>query len=236
MVGVGRDDALEIRRRAAPRRAAVQGSPPQQFEVHHVVDDDFGVAVADLAPGTDDAGLGDEALGQGRGGPEEQVAVGRIPRQAQAMAGAVEDHEAQVVGVGHVPQGREGRRPGGGPGLPGGGIGPASAAGVLRDVPQHAGVEAADPVLVGNGLPTGPPGIRRERVAPRMGGVVGGGLAGGHPEDGVDIDGVRRPGDGGTESEEEGAHGGTLYCLYEYGHRNVEWGLRGPWIRAMAPA
>ena len=116
------------------------GGPHQQFEVHHVVDDDRILPfVLVVVPRADQPHFGLEARRQRARPGEQHLLVGLVSREAQPVAETAIEHEPHVVVVGGVFLPLDAR-----------GVHPSvfqhpGIAAVLVDVPQHAREKAAAP-------------------------------------------------------------------------------------------
>ena len=120
--------------------ARTVGGPHQQFEVHHVVDDDRILPfVAVVVPRADQPYFGFEARRQRARPGEQHLLVGLVSREAQSVAETAIEHEPHVMVVGGVffPLDACGEHPGV--------LQHPGVAAVLVDVPQHAREKAAAP-------------------------------------------------------------------------------------------
>ena len=94
-----------VRNRHLPERlvARITGRPQQEFEVHHVVDDDRVLPlVAVVVPRADQPHFRLETRRQRPGSGEQHLFVGLVPGEAQSVAETAIQHESHVVVVGRI--------------------------------------------------------------------------------------------------------------------------------------
>ena len=123
--------------------AAVQGGIEEQFEVHHVVDDNGAFPTCIRIPRHDDSGFGLESCGKRAGRLDQYVGIGRITRDAISVTVAASHAESDVVVRGEVLDSFEPF------GLFRCAAFPFRVAGQFVEIPQRARKESTDPRFVG---------------------------------------------------------------------------------------
>ena len=91
-----RDVGMADRHVAVDGIARVLRSPEEHFEVHHVVDDDRVVPLAEI-PRTDQPDAGIAARNEALGGLDDHLFRMPVVQRLHLLAEAAKDHEAQVV-------------------------------------------------------------------------------------------------------------------------------------------